>query len=304
MGVQNYWIKSFNQNQINFDPPLVQTYSTQRPVESGCGSMSEMNFFYCFPDNNIYLSEDLFTLMSKQFDLPSIEFAIAHEYGHAVQKQLSKIQTTSMMREYQADCLSGVYMSRYSNIDDINRSVYNCLNTYTDKTSNFSSLFDPQSHGNSAARFEAFKKGFKLKEAKSCLDEYDLDNKVKELINGVVGQFSKDKRQRLTELDFVGRWQAGSKTFFTFQDNGINQGNVIIELYNGTIKQASFKVVAGDFVMKFNMGNQILETHYEINEYSTNTFKITPIRTDYRNSLGTIIKTESPTQNVQTFVRQ
>jgi predicted metalloprotease len=37
MGIQNFWIQKFQQKQLTFNPPTVNTYSLQNPLNSTCG---------------------------------------------------------------------------------------------------------------------------------------------------------------------------------------------------------------------------------------------------------------------------
>jgi hypothetical protein len=203
--------------------------------------------------------------MAKEFDLPSIEFAIAHEYGHAVQKQLDKIQSTSLTREYQADCLAGVYMSRYNEKAIIDKSVYSFLYKYTEHSTSFSSLFDPQSHGDSESRFKAFRKGFEIKSVNECFNSYDLDGAVSGLINGlsdlITGNYKNDN------FDLVGIWivdQNKSKVTFT------KQNIIFIEQSDGKLFKGSYKVDGNQLFAKFTDNIKTVEQYYTINSSSEN----------------------------------
>ena len=248
--------------------------------------MKEPNFVYCFLNNNIYLSEDLYSEMSQEFNLPSIEFAIAHEYGHAVQKQLNKIQSTSVTREYQADCLSGVYMSRYNNKDVIDKSVGSFLFQYTEHSSNFSTLFDPQSHGNAQGRFDAFHKGFQTKDINQCFDAYDLDNAVNGLVKGLAELISGDVIY--TESDLIGSWTLGEfKLTFNF-DNTMKLNTV--KNYIGI--DYNYRLEGSKLIIKRKIQNQNLteEKIYKIVSLSQTELVYILETVNHVNSFGTIIK--------------
>lgn len=284
MGMQNFWIQKFQQNQISFNPPTINTFSIQKPLSSQCGVQKDPNFIYCFLNNNIYLSEDLYKSMAKEFDLPSIEFAIAHEYGHAVQKQLNKIQSTSMTREYQADCLSGIYMSRYSNKSVIDKSVYSFLYKYTEHSTSFNSLFDPQSHGDSESRFKAFKQGFETQDVKRCFDSYDLDYAIdgltKTIVNAIAGNVN-------SESDIVGTWNV-SHTQFTFN----HDKTVKMIGYNGTIFNGTYEISGDQFYIRFVKNNIITEKVHTIVMLANDTFIVTATKNNVINSIGSLIESE------------
>ncbi|MDI9872245.1 neutral zinc metallopeptidase [Flectobacillus roseus] len=284
MGIQNFWIQKFQQKQLTFNPPTVNTYSIQNPVNSTCGVQKNPNFIYCFLNNNIYLSEDLYKSMAKEFDLPSIEFAIAHEYGHAVQKQLDKIQSTSLTREYQADCLAGVYMSRYNEKSIIDKSVYSFLYKYTEHSTSFSSLFDPESHGDSESRFKAFRKGFEVKSVNECFNSYDLDGAVSGLINGlselITGNYKNDN------FDLVGIWivdQNKSKVTFT------KQNIIFIEQSDGKLFKGSYKIEGNQLFAKFTDNIKTVEQYYTINSSSENLIDYTLNKYRTINNQGYVI---------------
>lgn len=284
MGIQNFWIQNFQKNQLSFNPPTVNTFSIQKPVNSQCGIQKTPNFIYCFLNNNIYLSEDLYKAMANDFDLPSIEFAIAHEYGHAVQKQLDKVQRTSITREYQADCLAGVYMSRYNTKSLINKSIKSFLYQYTDHSSNFWTLFDPQSHGNAEGRFNAFQKGFEQKNIKQCFDSYDLDYAIdgltKTIVNAIAGNVN-------SESDIVGTWNV-SHTQFTFN----HDKTVEMIGYNGTIINGTYEISGDQFYIRFIKNNIITEKVHTIVMLTDDTFIVTATKNNVINSMGALIESK------------
>lgn len=278
MGIQNFWIQKFQQKQLSFNPPTVNTYSLQNPLNSTCGVQKNPNFIYCFLNNNIYLSEDLYKSMAKEFDLPSIEFAIAHEYGHAVQKQLDKIQTTSITREYQADCLAGVYMSRY-NDKSIDKSVYSFLYEYTEHSSNFSSLFDPDSHGNSESRFKAFKTGFETRSINQCFDSYDLDGAVSGLLGALSELIFDDSKPEIT-----GKWRI-KETEIDFINDSLLTVNT-----NGMTLYGTYTIENDKLTMRFKGKTTVKEKIYQIVSLSKKQLVYTIKKENIVNSVGAILK--------------
>ena len=93
-------------------------------IDSGCGqAQSATGPFYCPPDSKVYLDLGFFQELSDRFGAPG-EFAeayvIAHEFGHHVQTLLglneralqgssSGPNSASVAMELQADCFAGIW---------------------------------------------------------------------------------------------------------------------------------------------------------------------------------------------------
>jgi len=83
--------------------------------EDFCGDTTEglVNAGFCEPDNTIGWDRGvLLPTLRKSYGDMAITMVLAHEYGHALQKQatLNPRGVASLVAEQQADCLAGVYM--------------------------------------------------------------------------------------------------------------------------------------------------------------------------------------------------
>ncbi len=119
---QTYFVKAWNEIfrglGQQFTAPSVVPYTGSK--QSGCGMLGKDNAFYCAADNAVYLdAEFLADTMNKTIrtlgtdgDYAPITIA-AHEFGHAVARQLSVVTPgPSFQGEQVADCFAGVITRR------------------------------------------------------------------------------------------------------------------------------------------------------------------------------------------------
>jgi len=106
--------------------PSVTIYD--KKIDTACGSIDNINAFYCAADQQVYYSRQLFRLLPDVDSKSSlvIDFVLGHEFGHALQGRTgilvgriirqhaagSKAEQLEINRrlEMQADCFSGMFM--------------------------------------------------------------------------------------------------------------------------------------------------------------------------------------------------
>jgi predicted metalloprotease len=175
----------------NYRPATLNFYTSG--TQSGCGAaQSAMGPFYCPSDQGIYLDTSFFQQLEQQMGAGgdfAYAYVIAHEVGHHIQNlagiagQVSKLQARSseadgnrlqVGMELQADCFAGVWAGM--NADriepgDIEEGM-RAANAIGDDTlmqqagrAPVESMF---THGTSAQRMEALKRGMKAKNPNAC----------------------------------------------------------------------------------------------------------------------------------------
>ena len=106
--------------------PAVQVYN--RPINTACGVMDELNAAYCTGDQRVYYAAPLLRAFPTAVGETryAAETVLAHEFGHAVQARTgilvselvmedrarseASAQEWSRRLEVQADCLAGLYV--------------------------------------------------------------------------------------------------------------------------------------------------------------------------------------------------
>jgi predicted metalloprotease len=175
----------------NYQPATLNFY--QGGGQSGCGAaQSAMGPFYCPSDQGIYLDTSFFGQMEQQMGAGgdfAYAYVIAHEVGHHIQNlagiagQVRKLQAQSseadgnrlqVGMELQADCFAGVWAGlNASRIEpgDIEEGM-RAANAIGDDTlmqqagrAPVESMF---THGTSAQRMEALKRGMQAKNPNAC----------------------------------------------------------------------------------------------------------------------------------------
>jgi predicted metalloprotease len=122
-----------------------------------------MNAFYCSENDLIQWDEKLLLTFHQGIGDFAAAFAIAHEWGHAVQARLGirKGQVPTRVMELQADCLAGAW-TRYieqlgllesGDIDEATEGLFLVRDAIgTD-------WLDPEAHGTGRERIVAFTQG-------------------------------------------------------------------------------------------------------------------------------------------------
>ncbi|MDD1709572.1 MAG: zinc metallopeptidase [Methanoregulaceae archaeon] len=168
-----------------YSPPTLVIFEDY--VQSGCGqATSQTGPFYCSADQKVYIDLDFFKELERQFKAPgdfAQAYVISHEVGHHVQNQLGTLEyvnrqqarlseadanALSVALELQADCYAGVwaYQAQYGDLilerGDLEEAL-NAASAIGDDRIQMQSMGyvvpDTFTHGTSAQRVEAFRKG-------------------------------------------------------------------------------------------------------------------------------------------------
>jgi predicted metalloprotease len=175
--IEEFWAATFGDSFNEKFTPVKELVSWDSDGVDGvfCGNPTygNLNAAFCVTQNIIGWDrgEFLSGLRKTNGDM-AVTMALAHEYGHSVQKQAKLVisGTQTLVQEQQADCLAGVYMRwvaegnsprfTLSTGDGLNNllaamislrdPLHNERNTYTDQ----------HEHGSAFERISAFQFGF------------------------------------------------------------------------------------------------------------------------------------------------
>ena len=181
------------QGRTYVDPKLILFRDR---VRSACGAASQSSGpFYCPADNQVYLDLSFFDELSRSLGVKgdfAIAYVIAHEVGHHVQTLLgldrilnSSLESrqgrrdgqASVQIELQADCLAGVWAKQTQTTKnviepgDIDQAIDAAAAIGDDRLQKRAQGFvvpDSFTHGSSAQRVAAFRRGFAGGELRSC----------------------------------------------------------------------------------------------------------------------------------------
>lgn len=169
--IDQFWQRVFEQHEWDYKSPKnVQGYT--RRIRTACGSAVPNNAFYCNRSHSIYY--DL-NLLQRQFDTVG-DFApvtvIAHEWGHAIQAQITQTQTIhyNIEAELQADCFAGAYTRDAETREKLEAGDVEEATDFLFKVGDRRSRpwTDPRAHGTPKQRTESFTKGYE-KGVDACL---------------------------------------------------------------------------------------------------------------------------------------
>ncbi|MCK3656876.1 hypothetical protein A4G19_14510 [Pasteurellaceae bacterium Macca] len=182
---ERVWGNYFSQNGLRYQAPTLVLYRGVTPSACGTGQ-SAMGPFYCPADEKIYLDLSFYDDMRKQLKAEgdfAFAYVIAHEVGHHIQNRLGISQKTqqaqrtarsqaeanqiSVSVELQADCFAGVWgyqMQRENKLEvgDIEEAFLAAEAVGDDrlqKNSRGYAIPDSFTHGSSAQRLNAFRRG-------------------------------------------------------------------------------------------------------------------------------------------------
>ncbi|MEA1071651.1 neutral zinc metallopeptidase [Sphingomonas sp. LY160] len=181
------WTRLFAASGAKYVEPQLVAYSNQN--QSGCGAaQAAMGPFYCPTDQSIYIDPDFFNELSRRFQAPG-DFAqgyvIAHEVGHHVQKlegtldRASSAQSQSSKAagnavqvgvELQADCYAGVWAKQSGVLEagDIEEGMRAAEAIGDDMLTQGRVSPDNFTHGTSAQRMEALRRGLQSGDPAQC----------------------------------------------------------------------------------------------------------------------------------------
>ncbi|MDT5142614.1 MAG: hypothetical protein QOI79_1951 [Mycobacterium sp.] len=174
--IQSFWTSTFPQSFSGDYAPVssLRSYDSTNPMSPRvCGrhaTYGEPNAAYCSRDDSV--SWDRRVLIPdarKYFGDIAVAGLLAHEFGHAVQRQahLVKLLTRTIVREQQADCFAGVYL-RWVALGRSPRFTMNTTDGLDHVLAGGITLRDPVdepgntpgAHGSALDRVGAFQEGF------------------------------------------------------------------------------------------------------------------------------------------------
>lgn len=181
---EDVWSTQFTKNGKTYIEPKLVLFNGA--VQSACGrAQSSVGPFYCPADQRVYLDLSFFEELGR-LGAPG-EFAgayvIAHEIGHHVQHLLgltkgSRTNAESVRVELQADCLAGVWAQQTEQSKDVinNSDIDEALTAASavgddrlQQRSRGTVMPDSFTHGSSAQRESAFKRGYQDGRLEACL---------------------------------------------------------------------------------------------------------------------------------------
>lgn len=192
------WQPEFARAGIRFQDPFLDLYRGGSVTTQGCGSAtSAAGPFYCPADMGIYIDTSFYDTMARRMGAGG-DFAryyvIAHEYGHhiqnltglaaqvrsAQQQNRSRANALQVRMELQADCYAGVWAGKNRNLiepGDMEEGL-RAASAIGDDTLQRSAgqRVNPENftHGTSAQRMEALKRGLQSADDAQCDVYFDF----------------------------------------------------------------------------------------------------------------------------------
>src|SRR3954467_46662 len=190
--VQNTWSTILAKYGTRFSPARLVLF--RNSTDSGCGAaQSAMGPFYCPIDQRVYLDLGFFDELKQRFGASgdaAQAYVIAHELGHHVQHLLgtdakvrqlqesnpSSANELSVRLELQADCYAGVWANSTQqrqhlepgDVDEAMNAAAAVGDDRIQKQATGRVNVDSFTHGSSAQRSSAFKRGFENGDPRSC----------------------------------------------------------------------------------------------------------------------------------------
>lgn len=159
--IEEYWQRAFAASNGSYNRIQVfQGYTTQ--IETPCGPAVPRNAFFCPLNRGVYYHVPLLDGFLEVGAYAS-HFVIAHEIGHAVQNQLGFTRQfyPTILLELQADCFGGAYTRDARNRDILDQADVEAavVGLFRIGDPIGTPWFDPQAHGTSGQRIDAFNIG-------------------------------------------------------------------------------------------------------------------------------------------------
>lgn len=171
--VAAFWQTQFNRAGFRYRP-LTQVITSASTIDSECGSFPAENVpaFYCPVDDTMYLSLPFLTTANRIGDT-AVAFVVAHENGHHVQDLLepvTEVPKATIDRELQADCLAGYWAANVYQRNLLERGdleeAFRTVAALGDPAG--TPRNDPNAHGSSRQRLNAFFAGYNEGNAGDC----------------------------------------------------------------------------------------------------------------------------------------
>jgi len=185
---EDTWTIIFERSGQQYSKPVLVLFSDA--VDSACGQAgSATGPFYCPGDQRVYLDLSFFRELDRRFGAPgdfAQAYVIAHEIGHHVQNltgnltrgggSRSRSNAQSVRQELQADCLAGVWgyaAARRNRLEpgDAEEGLRAAAAIGDDRLQQESQgrvVPDSFTHGSSADRVAALKRGLQSGEVAAC----------------------------------------------------------------------------------------------------------------------------------------
>lgn len=189
------WGELFQRSGASYQPTNMVAYSGGTQTACGLGQAA-MGPFYCPTDQTIYIDPGFFNELSQRFGAPgdfAIAYVIAHEVGHHIQnlegtleraqqaqQSVGRVQGNQIQVgvELQADCYAGVWASNardaqgsiieQGDIEEGMRAAEAIGDDTLQKQTQGTVVPESFTHGTSAQRMEALRRGMQTGNPASC----------------------------------------------------------------------------------------------------------------------------------------
>lgn len=190
------WTDLFRQSSAAYREPKLVAYTGGTQTACGMGQAA-MGPFYCPGDSNIYIDPAFFNELTQRFGAPgdfAAAYVIAHEVGHHVQNLEGTLDRASTAQarlgeaqgnqvqvgvELQADCYAGVWAARAKapdgtaaleagDIEEGMRAAEAIGDDTLQKQTQGRVVPESFTHGSSAQRMEALRRGLTTGNPASC----------------------------------------------------------------------------------------------------------------------------------------
>jgi predicted metalloprotease len=180
---EDMWTATFRDIGLRYPAPKLVLFDGEVP--SACGyASSAVGPFYCPRDQKVYIDLSFFRDLDRRFGAPgdfAQAYVIAHEVGHHVQNLFGVLSpgggnAQSVQQELQADCLAGMWGHsaggrNHLEQGDVEEGLRAAEAIGDDRLQQRSSgRVVPESftHGSSAQRAEALRRGFSSSSLEGC----------------------------------------------------------------------------------------------------------------------------------------
>jgi uncharacterized protein len=180
--VQGSWADDFAARGASYQPARIVVY--RQAVSSRCGTApSSVGPFYCPLDGKVYIDLSFYDELHRRFGAPgdfAQAYVIGHEIGHHIQHQIGTLDSRgsaeSVKVELQADCLAGAWArdaDRRGLLEpgDLREALAAAAAIGDDRIQARSTgriHRDSFTHGSSAQREAAFRRGYDVGTLDGC----------------------------------------------------------------------------------------------------------------------------------------